>query len=403
VTWQDELQHLDAELAAGRISAEDYRMRRDAALGRAQAGQQGPPSGGFPQQGQGTPSGGFPQQSQNPFPPAFNWGEAARAGQQQQQQQGGSTESTQIVPNPMTGGQPSSNESESTQVVNVNQGGQFQQQPQGWQPQQWGQQQWPSTGNAPTTPWDEPESPEHGDTSWMRQGPEVFETAGKSSKGTMIAGVSLGVLLLVGVIVAAVFYFTSSGGSPDPQADKPATQQPPPPTTSSLPEPPPAKPAPPATPQEVLVPPPPPGPPHPFNGPVDRPGLEGPRGGLLPPDVRSFALQNGVLGGWFNGTDGTTPRTTLLAMQMPDEQGASRLSKTYLDGQNGLAEVKDLSYQGVKVVSTGTGTLRTAYTSHNWTIIVDVSVPKGQEQAAQDLFENLLNQQLTQTPPTVRK
>src|SRR5690606_20482717 len=81
VTWQDELQHLDAELAAGRISAEEYRQRRDALLSQG-GGPNGPNSGGFAQPNTpsggfaqpGTPSGGFAQQ-QDPFPPAFSWGE----------------------------------------------------------------------------------------------------------------------------------------------------------------------------------------------------------------------------------------------------------------------------------------------------------------------------------------
>jgi hypothetical protein len=294
VTWQDELQNLDAELAAGRISAEEYRQRRDAVLGRAQSGQTGPSSGGFPQQSgtpsgglpqqqPGTPSGGFPQQPQqaqqqsSPFPPAFSWGDVAQGTSQQQQQaqqqqpgqqqaqpvqQGAAPEATQVVPNPLAGAAPQqpqqqpvqppkSFDSESTQVVNLNA------QPPQWgapQPQpQWGQQQGWGAAESTGTPWgdDLPGTPEHGEASWMRQGPEVFETAGKSGKGKLIAGVSIGAVLLVGVIVAGIFYFSSGGGSTPTET---TVAQPPPVQTKELPAPPPANPNPPASSQEVLVP-----------------------------------------------------------------------------------------------------------------------------------------------------
>jgi hypothetical protein len=75
--------------------------------------------------------------------------------------------------------------------------------------------------------------------------------------------------------------------------------------------------------------------------------------------------------------------------------------KKYLDGQEGLATVDELSYQGVEVVSTGTGTFRTAYVSHNWAVIVDITGQSGQ--AAKDLFKTTLGQQLEESPPTVRK
>ena len=382
VTWQDELQHLDAELAAGRISAEEYRVRRDAVVGRSQA--PGTPSGGVPQQGQaGTPSGGVPKQ--NPFPPAFSWSNAA-AQANQQSQQAGSEEATQVVHNPLAGAQPQPIP-HSPQWANQ-------------APWAAAQQGW-STPEA-GTPWDDadPAKPVHGDTSWMRQGPEVFDTAdSKSSKGKLIAGVSISVVLIALVAMSVFFYLNSPGTSPPQAGQNTQQQEPPKPKAPQLPAPPQAK-ATPANPPEVLVPPP-PGTPHPFNGPIDRPSIEGPRGGLLPQTVRDFALQNGLVDGWFHGTDATTPKTTLLALRMPDENTATGVAKKYLDGQAGLADVNQLSYQGVRVVSTGTGTFRTAYVSYNWVVIVDISAPQGQQQAAQDLFKSTLDAQLAQTPPTV--
>ncbi|MBK0865370.1 hypothetical protein INP57_00945 [Saccharopolyspora sp. HNM0986] len=399
MTWQDELQNLDAELAAGRISAEEYRSRRDALAGRAQ-GQEGSagssaqqPGGQSPgnqspgASGPGTPSGGFAQpggqqgEQSSPFPPAFSWGAAAAQGAQAAQQQNQpqpSNEPTHVVPNPLTG-------ADSTQTVNV--GSQ----------QQWpDQQQWNQGWNA-NTAWGQP--PEHGDTSWMRQGPEVFEVSEGASKGKMITGVVIGSVLLVVVVVAGVFYFTTSGGGGQPAPAPTAQPAPPPPapTTKPLPEPPPAK-APPAASQAVLVPTP-PGPPHPFNGPLDRPALEGPKAGVLRDPVRNAALQGGMIDGWINRTDGP-PSVVLLTVRMPNDGAASAVAQAYLNDQQGLSPDKDLSYQGVQVVTTGGGVFRTAYVAHGFVVIVETSDPN--EQNAENTFQQLLTQQLSQTPPTVR-
>ncbi|MGP4018552.1 hypothetical protein [Saccharopolyspora sp. 5N708] len=421
MTWQDELQNLDAELAAGRISAEEYRQRRDAVLGRAQSGQAGPPSGdfpqqqpgtpsggfpqqpsgtpsgGFPQQQPGTPSGGFPQQQANPFPPAFSWGDAAQSTPQQQppqpQQGGAPEEATQIVPNPLAGAAPQRSDSESTQVVNVGQ------QPQ-WGPPQWGPQQGWGAAESTGTPWgdDLPGTPEHGDASWMRQGPEVFDSAGKSGKGKLIAGLSIGGVLVVALIVAGIFYFTSGGT--DAPSDSTASAPPSAAPTQQLPAPPPASPNPPESSKDalVLV----PGSAHPWTGALDVPSLQSSKGGLLQPkDVLDTAIQGGLIDGWFNGTDGVTPKSTLLALRMPDQNAAKNVVDSYLDAQQGLSTVDSLSYQGVRVVNTG-GTFRTAYVTHNWAVIIDVSATSDQKQAAQQAFKALLDQQINHAPPTVR-
>ncbi|MDI2032715.1 hypothetical protein QFW96_29130 [Saccharopolyspora sp. TS4A08] len=429
MTWQDELQNLDAELAAGRISAEEYRQRRDAVLGRAQGGTPSNPDG-FPQQDTTPPadpsSGGFPQQQpaqqqpaqqqpQSPFPPAFSWGDAAK----QQPQQGTGEEATQVVQNPFAQQQQQQPpaDSNSTQIVSVPQTPQAQnpqaQNPQAPPPPQWGQSQPPWTGQqqgpqgwgpveTTGTPWgdDLPGSGDSGEASWMRQGPEVFESAGKPGKGKLIAGLSIGAVLLVVVIVAVVFYFAGSGGSTDERETAAPAPPPPAPTTTQLPEPPVAK-APPATTQEVLVAA--NGPAHPWSGLLDLPNLQGAKGGLLQPKpVLDTAFQNGLVEGWFNGTDGVQPKTTLLALKMPDANAAKTVVDKYLAAQQGLSEVEDLSYQGVSVVSTG-ATFRTAYVAHNYAVIIDVSGAPEQKDAAQQSFKAVLDQQLTQTPPTIRE
>ncbi|WP_018683516.1 hypothetical protein [Actinokineospora enzanensis] len=44
MTWQEELRQLDADLAAGRLSSDDYRVRRDAVLAKAAGGDPGTPA-----------------------------------------------------------------------------------------------------------------------------------------------------------------------------------------------------------------------------------------------------------------------------------------------------------------------------------------------------------------------
>jgi hypothetical protein len=117
--------------------------------------------------------------------------------------------------------------------------------------------------------------------------------------------------------------------------------------------------------------------------------------------VLDSAIQGGLIDGWFNGTEGTTPKTTLLALRLPDSNAAKRVADQYLDAQQGLSNVDSLSYQGVRVVNTG-GTFRTAYVAHNWVVILDVSGTSDQKSAAQEAFKTVLDQQINRTPPTVR-
>ncbi|WP_132875691.1 hypothetical protein [Tamaricihabitans halophyticus] len=124
MTWQEELRKLDEELAAGRIAADDYRVRRDQVLSSAVApGEQGQqpaepggqphpnqPPQGQPPQGQppqGQPPQGQPPQGQPPHggqPPFGQQGQpapgqpAAQPPQAGQAPQGGAApDSTQII------------------------------------------------------------------------------------------------------------------------------------------------------------------------------------------------------------------------------------------------------------------------------------------------------------------
>lgn len=476
MTWQDELQNLDAELAAGRISAEEYRQRRDALLGRdpnaapehettktaePAPGEEStttvrPVTGEEPTTAVGPVTGAesttaarpvtgeepttavepvtgeestrsvepiageestkqVDQSAQqpaqkDPFPPAFSWSDAAKQGPQQPQQgaqpTGTGEETTQVV-RPVTPQPPAdSSGAPGANIPPPPQWGPPQPPPQHaqWPPVQ-PQPQQPPWGPVETTgtPWGDglPGSAEPGDAPWMRQGPEVFEKAGEPGKGKLIAGLSIGAALLVAVIVAAVFFFTS-GGEDRAEENRPAAPPPPAPTTSTtkpLPEPPAAKPAPPGS-REALVAV--PGPPHPWAGFLDVPSVQGPKAGLLQPGVAETALQNGLVDGWFNGTEGVNPKSTLIALKLPDQHAAETVAEKYLADQHGLSEVKELSYRGVPVVSTD-GTFRTAYVAHNYAIILDVSGDPAAKEAVRGAFKTLLDQQLAQNPPTVRK
>lgn len=452
MTGQDELQHLEAELAAGRISAEDYRARRDEILSRAPSERGDHPSrtsrgndwAGDDSGGDNWATGTPPESPtsgsaapQNPFPPAFSWNDAGAEDQGATAGQDAASEKATafvlpLAQPPGTGDRTTADpDSEPTRSVNIDHAAQrsAERQPapqnwRSWQPRPGSEAQpgAPASG----TPWANSDLPsEHGNRDRARQGREVFDTAGKSSRGKLVGGIVVGSVLVVAVAATVATYAATWGTEPaddpgtvaqPPHNLPPAPQAPPkpPPQPPQPPEAPPAPPAPteppaaqppPATSQEVLVAPP-PGPPHPLAGALDRPALEGPKGLLLRPEVRDFALQHGVVDGWFNGTDvpppdtPPMPKTTLLAIRMPDQNAASGLADAYRAGQAELAPADDLSYRGAEVLSDGNGTLRTAYVVHGWTVIVDVT--GDQPESSTDLFQSVLDQQLAQSPPTVR-
>ncbi|MDR7301932.1 hypothetical protein [Haloactinomyces albus] len=356
VTWQDELQHLDAELAAGRLSAEEYRQRRDTALGQAHAEQARWPGGDLPQQE--PPQG--PAQGRNPFPPAFAWDRSSGPSQQSPSQQPPPQQPPQFRPDQA-----------------------------GWAPYQpqpgWG----PANGNG--TPWGNAEfPPEHDSTRWTRTGPRVLAT-GNSSKGKLIAGLSLGGVLLAGIIVAGTLLFTGSE-SPGRAAAERQTR-----ATDTLPEPPPATATPPATSEEALVARP-PGPANSLNGALSPAALDGDKSGVLPVSVRSFALYRDMVGGWFRGTDGPL-KSSMVAVRMPDEAAARKLVEVYLDEQSGMISSDQLSYRGVEVV-TDSSAFRTAYAGQDWAVVISVRAVDASGQEARSLFRDLLERQLANLPPT---
>ncbi|WP_447005036.1 hypothetical protein ACRAKI_00300 [Saccharothrix isguenensis] len=209
MNWQDELRKLDEELASGRVSADEYRTRRDQVLASAHAvppiqqqWQANAPSAPVPQQGQ--------QPGQQPSESATQYLRpvAPDAGQGQPP----NPEATQVV----SGGRPAMppQDVDRTQVVP---GG-------GMQPPQYGQPSPPhgfAQQQPPASPWGS------GDTSapwatasndsWLRQGPEVFDdTSGGGGKKVLAI---VGVVLVIALIGGAIWFFGFRESSPSAGGD----------------------------------------------------------------------------------------------------------------------------------------------------------------------------------------
>lgn len=169
MTWQEQLRKLDEDFSSGRISAEDYRVRRDQVLSSAVA------------------------PTQHGQAPA-------------------SAEATQIVR--PAGGQDSP---DATQVVNPQQqanggwGAQHAQQ----EEQLWGGDQFP-----PIAP--------PADDDWVTQGPEDGNGGKSKSKTPLIVGAVAALVLLIGLGIGALFLFGGEEeAAPPPDGGTSAPAQPP--------------------------------------------------------------------------------------------------------------------------------------------------------------------------------
>jgi len=389
VTLQDDLRQLDEELSSGRLSAEDYRRRRDELLA---------------QQAPGGAEGGVPA---TPFPPPFRWETAVPDDTQVMQPIGDdapSSDATQVVPGT---GEP---DSDRTQVVAGGPAPPAElRDPQVSRPQGPGQREpsWDFSGDASAPPWagsDLPPIPDQQST-WMRQGPEVFEAeGGDSGRGKRVAGIIVLATLLVGLLVAGVLYAVSGGSAPQAGDAAPAENEqqepiePPPPPLPAPPEP---SPPPVDTPQALIDP---PGDPRAGGGLLDLPGLES--GDLLPRPIID-ALQSGGM------TDGILKTSTqgdttigMFAFALRDEQAAIDVAEwiAYVQLMGGLKDDRERALQGVEVLRTAQGadsTVRRAvYVLYDRVVYFETFGPD--QQAALDTFDALLDEQVAYAPPTVR-
>jgi hypothetical protein len=257
VSWQDELRRLDEELAAGRISADDYRSRRDQILSTAVSpGAQPAPNASEsttmipPVQ---TPGQGMQQPPQQPFqqqvpPPqqhGADSGEDADKTQIVAGQNVGDAERTQSV-----GGWRATppDDPARTQVVpgvppQAHAGARPPRPapppPNGGFPQP-NQPPWQNEEEL-APPWAGQEFPPlaaAGTPDWARQGPEVFETEKKSSAGKVFGIIAI-VVVLLGIAAGAYFLFRpdDKGTAQDDGNDQQSEQQAPPSTSEEPPGP----------------------------------------------------------------------------------------------------------------------------------------------------------------------
>jgi hypothetical protein len=250
VAWQEELRRLDEELAAGQISADDYRIRRDQVLSSAVSSGPDPAAGQRPAPQEATQ---FvpriqPPQPQPPQPPPPQQGETEDA------------DKTQIVPSDAdrtqaVGGWQTARpgDADRTQAVPgvppQHYAGGLPPRPAPGQnpfpPPPGYQQGWQQPGEEVGTPWgssDFPPLAPAGSPDWIRQGPEVFETDRRSNTGRIVAIVVV-VLLLAGLGVGGYFLLRPKGNNNQGQpGNNTSTAQPAssrssskPPQTSSTP------------------------------------------------------------------------------------------------------------------------------------------------------------------------
>lgn len=216
MSWQEQLRRLDEELAAGQISADDYRVRRDRVLSSAVSSDpaptptppapEGPPA---PQQDAGKDDADktqiVPNDADRTQAVGGGWHTARPPGD---------FDRTQAVP-----GVP-------PQAVAGGHGPLPAPGPEGRYGQYGSPPNWQQPHEELAPPWaghDLPPLSSTANPSWIRQGPEVFETGDRSGTGKVLL-IVLAVVLVAGIGVGAYFLFT-------PDQTEPVTQ----PTTTNQP------------------------------------------------------------------------------------------------------------------------------------------------------------------------
>ncbi|NKQ53395.1 hypothetical protein HFP15_10935 [Amycolatopsis sp. K13G38] len=221
MSWQEELRKLDEELASGRLSADDYRVRRDQVLSSA-VGQPDTQQSPSPQQNGGnsadstqviapvSPPHGTPQQQ----PPADNSADRTQAVPPwQPQQQPADAGRTEYVAPPQA---PYSPPQGFPQAGPASPAGGF---PQAQQP-------WNAPESDQSPPWgggDLPPLVPAGDSGWVQQGPESFEDKPKKGNGAKIGAIVAAVVVLAGIAFGAyMLWGRDSGGAAEQNTATPA-------------------------------------------------------------------------------------------------------------------------------------------------------------------------------------
>ena len=393
VTWQEELRKLDEDLAAGTLSADDYRVRRDQILSAAVA------SPDTAAQRPASTSDESSTQIMEPVSPPVGTPQPPTTSQPQSGPMPAQPEATQVVA-------PYDNSAERTQAVPQWQsqrppagyGQPGLQSPPGGFPQAWNA---PAEDSSP--PWgggDLPPIAPPTSSEWAPQGPESF--AGEqqpSGNGRKILFSALAVIVVVGLGVAVWLLFirdTNSGNEAAPGQAPPVAS----PTSSApLPMPPAARPEP-SSDEDALITA--PGSPRAGGGNFDIAALSSSK--LLPDPMIAALQQNGMTSGRLNTSTQDSTTIGLFSLTLPNSAAARTIADTYATTQQsgGLTANRDLSMQGVPVFSTSTksaqGVFRSVYVLYNRVIIVEVF--GGTREAVQNIFVPTLQQQVDHAPPT---
>lgn len=410
MTWQEELRRLDEELAAGNLTADEYRARRDRVLSMAVS--------------TGDQSQAAAQPAQ---PPASNTAAdtqiiAPVSPPSKPDHQANSAEATQVVSAADAAG------AERTQVVP-----QWQQQqqhpnsPSGGFPQPMQQppyaQHSPAGGFAqpmqqqPQNPWGAPQqdasppwggsefpplAPPSNNADWISQGPESFQTQPSSGKGKKIAFAVVAALVVAGLGfgVWALFIKDGGTGSTPPVAQSSSPQPPPAPTVKPLPEPPAPKPEPSDNSSALVTP---AGTTRAGGGEFDMDKLESAK--YLPTTVVEKAKSGGMTEGLLKTTKDGDVTLGLFALEMPNAQAAAAVAAEYgnAEQEGGLTVNRNLSLHGVPVYSAADSTqqvYRAVYVLYNRVVIIDSFGPS--KDATLSSFKTLLTAQVQKAPPTER-
>lgn len=213
MSWQEELRKLDEELASGRLSADDYRVRRDQVLSSAvgQPGQQPENADSTQVIAPISPPQGFPQPAQQ----QDNNSDRTQAPQQQPQQpqqppqQQPGDGRTEYVPPPQQPQVPYSPPGGFPQAGPASPAGGFPQTPPPWNA--------PEADQSP--PWG------GGEQGWIQQGPESFDDKPKKGNGAKIGAIVAAVVVLAGIAFGAYMLWgrgDSSAGRPTETSESPA-------------------------------------------------------------------------------------------------------------------------------------------------------------------------------------
>ncbi|OXM71244.1 flagellar basal body-associated protein FliL [Amycolatopsis vastitatis] len=411
MTWQEELRRLDEELAAGNLTADEYRARRDRVLSMAVSTGDQSQAPAQPAQQQ-VPSTAADTQIIAPVSPPDHQANAAEATQVVSAADAAGAERTQAVPpwqqqqqhpNSPSGGfpQPMQQQQPPPPYGQHSPAGGFAQP----MPQQnpWGAPQQPQQDVSP--PWGgsefPPLAPPSNNADWISQGPESFQTQPSSGKGKKIAFAVVAFLVVAGLGFGVWALFIKDGGSPTPPVAQSSSPQPPPaPTVKPLPEPPAAKPEPGDNSSALVTP---AGTTRAGGGEFDMDKLQSAK--YLPTTVVEKLKQSGMTEGLLKTTKDGDVTLGLFALELPNAQAASAVAAEYgnAEQEGGLTVNRNLSLHGVPVFSAADSSqqvYRAVYVLYNRVVIIDSFGP--QKDATLSSFKTLLTAQVQKSPPTER-